>query len=457
MKKTWKSLIAIVLVLSLLAAPVLADDNMTTFFSKMDDIMTIIQTYYHKDVKLADLMDGALKGMFSVLDKHSVYFTPEEYKEFNSDIHGEFAGVGIYIEQYDDYIKVVAPIEGTPAFRAGVKTGDVIMYVDGKDIKGYSTEQAAAMIKGEPGTKVKIGIKREGTSGIITMELTRETIKVKPVKYEIMKDNIGYIRITQFNGNGYEDFAKAVDEFKAKNVKGVVIDVRNNPGGLLDEVINMCKLIVPEGPVVHIQYKNRPLQTHNSDLASAPFKIMMLVDEGSASASEIMAGAIKDSGVGKLVGQNTYGKGTVQSILDLPDESGLKITVANYLTPSKYSLDGKGIKPHFEVKNATVAAMADLSPINGKRVIKEKLVGLDVLGVQQRLKELGYFAGTPDGVFGKTTVTAVNKFFKDNKLKQDSSLDTADIKALNTKFEAKINSKDAQLDKAITELKKLIK
>jgi carboxyl-terminal processing protease len=457
MKKTWKSIIAIVLVLSMLSVPVLADDTTSTLLKRLDNLMTIIQTYYYKDVKVSDLIDGAIKGMFGALDKHSVYFTPEEYKGFTSNITGEFAGVGIYIENSDDYIRVISAIKDTPGFRAGILPGDLIVDVDGKDIKGYATEQAAALMKGEAGTKVKIGIRREGVADIIFMDITREIIKINPVEYEILPDNIGFVKITQFNGHVVENLNKAMAEFKAKDVKGLVIDVRNNPGGLLDEVIEVCQQLIPKGPIVSIRYKNKPLETYSSTLAKAPYKIVMLVNEGSASASEIMAAAIKESNTGKLIGTKTYGKGTVQTVLTLTDGSGLKITIANYLTPKGFSLDGVGIMPDFEVQNTTTDAINEYAPINVGKSVKLKDVSLDVLGLQQRLKALGYKLDSLDGVFGKGTLAVVTKFQADNKLKLDGSMDAEDIKVLNSKFDSLTGSKDAQLDKAVEELKNMLK
>lgn len=457
MKKSWKSIIAIVLVLSMLSVPVLADGNTSTLLKKLDNLITIIQTYYYKDVKVSDLIDGAIKGMFGALDKHSTYFTPEEYKGFTSNITGEFAGVGIYIENSDDYIRVISAIKDTPGFRAGILPGDLIVDVDGKDIKGYATEQAAVLMKGEAGTKVKIGIRREGVADIIFMDITREVIKINPVEYEILPDNIGFIKITQFNGHVVENLNKAMAEFKAKHVKGLVIDVRNNPGGLLDEVIEVCQQLIPKGPIVSIKYKNKPQETYSSTLAKAPYKIVMLVNEGSASASEIMAAAIKESNTGKLVGTKTYGKGTVQTVLTLTDGSGLKITIANYLTPKGFSLDGIGIMPDFEVQNTAADAINEYAPINVGKSLKLKDVSLDVLALQQRLKALGYKVGSLDGVFGRGTLTIVQKFQADNKLKLDGSIDADDIKVLNAKFESLTGSKDAQLDKAVEELKNMLK
>jgi carboxyl-terminal processing protease len=457
MKKTWKSLIAIVLAISLLAAPVMAEDNTSALMGKIEGLIQIIQTYYYKDVKASDLIDGAIKGMFGVLDKHSTYFTAEEYEEFNSEIIGEFSGLGIYIEKKDDYIQVISPIKGSPADKAGVLPGDVIMYVDGKDIKGYSTEQAVAIMKGQSGTKVRIGISREGSSNITYFDIVRAVIKISPIEYEILPDNIGFIKITNFNGNVMSELTKVIAEFKAKNVKGIIFDLRNNPGGLLDEVVEVCRVLIPKGTIVSVKAKNQPLETYSSELDKAPFKIVMLVNENSASASEIMAAAIQDSGTGKLVGVNTYGKGTVQSVLKLNDGSGMKVTIANYLTPKGLIIDGVGIKPDFEIQNTTLGTSKEFAPLSGQKSIKLKDVSLEVLGMQQRLKSLGYQVGSLDGVFGKGTLVIVQKFQKDSKLKLDGSMDADDIKVLNAKFDIQAGSKDAQLDKAVEVIKEMIK
>ncbi|MDF2532036.1 MAG: carboxyl-terminal protease [Clostridia bacterium] len=457
MKITWKSLIAIVLAISLLAAPVMAEDNTADLLGKVEALIQIIQTYYYKDVKVSDLIDGAIKGMFGALDKHSTYFTPEEYAKFGSDLEGEFSGVGLFIEKKDDYIQAISPIKGTPADKAGILPGDIIMTVDGKDIKGYSTEQASTLMRGQAGTKVRLGISRAGESSIIYFDIVRAVIKITSVEYKILPDNIGYVAISQFNGNVMSELTKAVSEFKAKNVKGIIFDVRNNPGGLLDEVIEVCKILIPKGPIVSVKTKSQPIETYSSQLENAPFKIVMLVNENSASASEIMAAAIQDSGTGKLVGAKTYGKGTVQTVLQLNDGSGLKVTIANYLTPKGIIIDGKGIKPDFEIQNTYTDTSKEFAPIDGVRSVKIKTVGLDVLGVQQRLKALGYQVSSLDGVFGKGTQVIVQKFQKDNNLKVDGSVDADDLKVLNTKFNILNGSKDPQLDKAVEVIKDMIK
>lgn len=423
---------------------------------KIETMMGIIKDNYYKDVKDEDLIRGALKGMFEVLDPHSTYFTAEEYDKFMNDITGEIVGIGVTIEKKEDGITVVAPIEGTPAYKAGLKTGDKILEVNGTDISGYDSDKAASLIRGEAGTKVKIGIRRDGVQGIQYFELVREQIKINPVKYEIKEGNVGYIRITEFNENTFVNVKKAVDEFKAKGVKGVIIDLRGNPGGLLDQVVDVCKLLIPEGPIVKIQVKNQIVDTYSSELKAAPFKLVVLVDGGSASASEIMAGAIKDSKTGILVGEKTYGKGTVQNTMRINGQDGIKITIANYLTPSGFSLDGIGLTPDIEVKAANSAATGEYAPIKGDRTLKSGIIGLDVLGMQQRLKALGYDIKNPDGIFGEGTKVAVLSFQKGNNLKQDADMDANDLKTLQNKFTEAIGKADPQLDRAMAEIQKML-
>lgn len=469
MKKSYsKSFLALIITFILLTTPVMADTSFTfttpgpegeqksEAVQKIEMMLDIIKDEYYKDVKEEDLLNGAIKGMFETLDPHSTYFSEEEFNEFMSDITGEIVGIGVQIEKKDDAITVVSPIEGTPAYNAGLKTGDKIVSVDGTDIIGYTADKAAMLIRGKEGTKVKIGVRRNGVTEIIYYELIRELIKINPVKYEIKDGNIGFLRITEFNENTSENVAEAIDAFKAKGVKGVIIDLRGNPGGLLDEVIEVGKLFIPKGPIVKIQVKNEIVETYYAELDKAPFKLAVLVDGGSASASEIMAGAVKDSKTGILIGEKTYGKGTVQQTMKVSGGGGAKLTIANYLTPSGFSLDGIGITPDIEVKANAAGAAVEYTPIKGDRSIKSGIIGLDVLGVQQRLSAIGYDIKKQDGIFGTMTRTAVLKFQKDNNLKQDASIEADDLTTLQNKLEQKLINTDPQLDRAILELQKML-
>lgn len=472
-KKELRILVSILLALMLLSTAAYADNSFiftapgdkeegaesaeSALSEKIESMMDIIKSEYYKDITDEELYNGAMKGMFEALDKHSTFFTPTEFEEFNREIEGEFSGVGMVIERGEDgRITVVSPIEDTPAYRAGIKTGDIVLKANDTDLTGLAIENAASHIKGESGTKVRLEVKREGVKELLYFDLVRELIKINPVKYEIKPGNIGYIRITQFNGNVYDSLMKAIDEFKSKNVQGVIIDLRDNPGGLLSEVIDICEELIPKGPIVHIQEKGKITETYESKLEKAPFKLAVLVDGGSASASEIMAGAIKDSKTGILIGEKTYGKGTVQSVIPISEGGGIKLTIANYLTPSQFSLDGVGLTPDIEVKGNTTDITKEYTPIKGDRSLKSNMIGLDVLGLQQRLEKLGYKMNKKDGIFGQETKVAVLSFQKDNKLAQDAVMDAADIKELQKKFDEKLSKEDPQLERAMEEVKKML-
>lgn len=455
--KNFKRLAIFMLVISMMMVQVFAETTPADFATEIDNMIKVIQGNYYKDVTVDQLQDGALKGMFGVLDKHSNYFTPEEFAGFMTDISGEVVGIGVTVEKnVAGGITVIAPIEGSAAYEAGIKQGDVIISVDDVDITDYTLEKAVALIRGEAGTGVKIGIKREGSTKTIYFSLIRKLVQINPVSSKILDGNIGYIKITQFNGHVLSGMNDALTEMDAKGVKGIIFDLRGNPGGLLNEVIAICQELIPAGPVVHIQQKGVITETYSSTLEKAPYKLVVLVDKGSASASEIMAGAIKDSGTGILVGENTYGKGTVQQIYSGNNGAGFKITVANYLTPSQFSLDGIGLKPNVTVNYDLAKVMQGYSSMSLKKTLKKGSLSLDAQGMQQRLKALGHNISA-DGIFGKKTLVAVLKFQKDNKLSRDGVMNPSDIKKLELSFEKKLKAADPQLKTAIAEMKKQLK
>ena len=463
-----QKLIAILLIFTLtlsgaaLAAPIPNGETIDTLESLMD----IIKSDYYKDVDNATLIRGAIDGMFGTLDPHSNYMNPEEFKELSVFTSGEFGGIGVSIEKKGNNITVVSPIEGTPAHKAQLNTGDIIVSVDDTDIKDYTLEKAVILIKGDPGTKVKLGIIKAGTTDIIYLELTRDLIKIESVKKEtpfgrkaeaeIKDKNIGYIRLTEFSDNTYDGFVEAINSYKNEGKKELIIDLRNNPGGLLDSVIKICEEIIPVGPIVHIDAKGEADdETYNSTLKNPPFKLAVIVNGGSASASEILTGAVKDSKAGIIVGTKTYGKGTVQNIMYLTNGGGIKMTIAEYMTRNKIHINGKGIEPDVVVELPTEEALA---PVKMDKDITLGTVGLDIYGIQQRLDKLGYGVKI-DGVMVKSTLEAVNKLLAANKQTEVETLTkAAQQKVLEIYTQnADKNIKDTQLETAITELQKLLK
>ncbi|NLY66761.1 MAG: S41 family peptidase [Tissierellia bacterium] len=323
-------------------------------YSKVVELENYIKKYFLGDVDEEKMMDGLIKGMFQSLDDpYSVYMNPDEFKSFTEQNEGVYGGVGIIVTPGDDnLITIVSPIEGTPGERAGLKTGDKIVKVDGEEFTADRMDEAVKKMKGEPNTSVTITILRtdkEGNKKYIDVEIVREEIRLITVKSDILEDNIGYIKITSFDELTYDDFKKHLNELMDKNISGLILDLRNNPGGLLDICVDIADEFLGKAVVVYTQTKDGKKQYEYSDRKAINLPLIVLVNEGSASASEILAGAIKDHGRGLLIGNKTFGKGIVQRIRSLTDGSGFKLTVSEYFTPKGTSIHGIGIEPDITV------------------------------------------------------------------------------------------------------------
>ncbi|AAC06952.1 S41 family peptidase [Aquifex aeolicus] len=323
------------------------------FYLKLfTEALKIVEREYVEPVPIKKLIYGAIDGMVSSLDPFSDFFTPEEYKEFLSETEGEFGGVGIEITMENGRPVVVSPIEGTPAWKAGIRPGDIIIAVDGEDTFNMSLMEVVKKIRGKPGTKVKLTILRKGEGKPIEVTLVRARIKVPSVKYTNYK-GIGYIKISQFTSGTSKSLEKAILELENQNVKGFIIDLRNNPGGLLSEAVDVGDLFIPKGKLI-VYTKGRKGELHRYFAEREPITqglpVVLLVNKGSASASEIVAGALQDYHIATLVGEKTFGKASVQNLIPLSDGSAMKLTIAYYYTPKGRLIHKKGIKPDVEVK-----------------------------------------------------------------------------------------------------------
>jgi carboxyl-terminal processing protease len=333
-------------------------------------VFSMIKTDYVEPVDEKKLITDAISGMVSSLDPHSQYFDKKSFKEFREGTSGRFVGVGIEISQEDGLVKVVSPIEGSPAFRAGLKTGDLITKIDDTAVKGLSLSDAVKRMRGEPQTKVTLTIYRKDENRSFPVTITREEIKTQSVKGKVIEPGYAWIRLSQFQERTVDDFAHKVQEIYKQdpNIKGLVLDLRNDPGGLLDSAVAVASAFLPENvPVVSTKgqlpesnfvykaspefYQRRagadPLRNLPPQLKTVP--LIVLVNEGSASASEIVAGALQDYHRGILMGNQTFGKGSVQTVRPLGPDTGLKITTARYYTPSGRSIQAKGIVPEVMV------------------------------------------------------------------------------------------------------------
>ncbi len=317
------------------------------------EVLTQVQKHYVDDTKVKDLVQGAIRGMLSTLDPHSAYMTQDMYKEMQVETKGEFGGVGIQIGVKDNRLAVIAPIEGTPAHRAGIKAGDFITKVNDESTKDLTLMDAVQKMRGPKGTKVHLTIQRDGATDPMMFSLVRDTIKIESVKSKVIDNTVGYVRLTQFQEATGRDLSRAIRQFREQKVQGTILDLRNNPGGLLTAAVDVSEQFVGNGKLI-VYTKGREgkkdewFSKTKETLEDSP--MIILVNEGSASASEIVAGALQDWGRAVIVGTTTFGKGSVQTILPLGDGSGLRLTTAKYYTPKGRSIQSTGITPDIVVK-----------------------------------------------------------------------------------------------------------
>lgn len=322
---------------------------------EISDVMDLLQVYsdVEKDVTKEMLVEGAIKGMLKELgDPHSVFLTKKIMDSFEEDLNGEYSGVGMVVTKKENYLAVVSPIEDTPAFRAGMQPHDKIIAIEEESTFDLTLTECVTRLKGKAGTDVGITVYREKTDKTFDVTLTRAKIEIKYVKSKMLDNEIGYIRLTQFGGDSAEDIRKEIDTLKSEGMKALVFDLRNNPGGELSEAIEIASIFVDESPIVSVKYKAGREEIHKAKGdAYKDFPLVVLVNEGSASASEIVSGAIKDHKRGILIGEKTYGKGSVQSVYPFYESGGaIKLTVARYYRPSGAIVHGKGIEPNIVVK-----------------------------------------------------------------------------------------------------------
>lgn len=377
-KKLGKTLVTILVIISFSVTALMGALFVTHSkeVQRIFQVAFLIKTQYLKDSPVSGLMEGAVRGMVESLeDPYSVYMDNEEFKELQRYIQGSIGGIGVYVGIKDKKLIVVSPIEGTPAYEAGLKRDDVIIKIDDTFTSELEYDEAIAMMRGEPGTEVRVGVLREGSSDILDFTLVREIIEIETVESQILPENkdIGYLRLKAFSSNSDEGLAQHLQELLDQGIKGLVLDLRDNSGGDLDAAVNIARHFVPQGPIVYIVDKyedTRPYAESAGNNINIP--LVVLVNGGSASASEVLAGAIKDTKAGTLIGERTFGKGIVQGVFPLGRGEGLKLTTSKYLTPDHIDIHEKGIEPDIEVK-ITAQDKEDIQLKKALEVLKEKL------------------------------------------------------------------------------------
>ena len=353
-KKAILNFLTFILILFLFSQKVISSEN--EIYEKIDvfgEVLEKINKEYVDEINQSDSMDSAINGLLQSLDPYSGYMSPEIFNEMQTETSGEFGGLGIEVTMESGVVKVISPIDDTPASKAGIKAGDYIVKINDTQVQGKSLSEAVELMRGPVGSAIELTIRRRGEKKALTFNVTREIIQIKSVKAELLEKNIGYIRLTSFNENSARQIKKEINKFeKNKNLKSYILDLRNNPGGLLSQAIKISDFFLDNGEIVSTksrqQSENRKWFAKKGDLTKGK-TILVLINYGSASASEIVAGALKDHKRAILIGENSYGKGSVQSIIPLKNKGAIRLTVAKYYLPSGKSISEVGVSPDIEI------------------------------------------------------------------------------------------------------------
>jgi carboxyl-terminal processing protease len=325
-------------------------------FDQMSRVLVLVENNYVDPTQRAKVVDGAIKGMVAELDPHSAYMPPAEYALFRGDTQGKFGGVGVEVDFRGEYVTVIAPFDGSPAARAGIKSGDQILSIDGKTVRGERIDKLVSMMRGPAGTKVKLTVRRKDAPDLLSFELVREVIHVDSVTGKLLEGSVAYVRLKQFQEGTRDELLALAGKLrgdKGAKIAGVLLDLRNNPGGLVDEAEGVADEFMGAGVIYTTRHRGRVIDEARATVGGsfADVPIVALVNGYSASSSELLAGALQDNGRAKVVGVQTFGKGSVQTIFDLPSGAGLRLTTMRYYTPSGRSIQAEGIHPDIEIQS----------------------------------------------------------------------------------------------------------
>jgi len=335
-----------------------AEKNIYEKIDLFSEVLSKIDKEYVESVNQSNVMDAAINGVLQSLDPYSAYMSPQVFTDMQTETSGKFGGLGIEVGMEHGVVKVISPIDNSPASRVGIKAGDYIVKINDIQVQGKSLTEAVEMMRGPVGSDIKITVRRIGAKKAIIFNITREIIKIESVKSKYIDKSVGYIRLTSFNENSGDQIKDKIKEFNKKDIKGYILDLRNNPGGLLTQAIKITDFFLENGEIVSTKGRkiseNRRWFAKKGDLTKGK-TLIVLINEGSASASEIVAGALKDHKRAILVGENSYGKGSVQSIIPLKNKGAIRLTISKYYLPSGKSISEVGVTPDIEVEESSDA------------------------------------------------------------------------------------------------------
>ena len=358
--KSFKLIGLLFLILFLFSKPSYSANDETTIYEKIDifsDVLDKINKEYVDEINQNEVMDAAINGVLQSLDPYSAYMSPESFDSMRTETSGEFGGLGIEVSMEAGVVKVISPLDESPAYEAGVKAGDYIVKINEHQVQGKTLSEAVDLMRGPVGSDIEITVRRIGERKALVFNITRKIIKIQSVKSKKIDKNIGYIRLTAFNENSSSQVRKKIKEFdKDKNIKGYILDLRNNPGGLLSQAIKISDFFLSNGEIVSTKSRkeneNRKWFANEGDILNGK-TLVVLINNGSASASEILAGALKDHKRAILIGETTYGKGSVQSIIPLKNKGAIRLTISKYYLPSGVSISEVGVDPDIEVSEGS--------------------------------------------------------------------------------------------------------
>jgi carboxyl-terminal processing protease len=404
-------------------SPVVSSGFTDAELKKLSTTYDLIQQNFVTEVDKTKLIDGAVNGMLASLDDpYTTYMDQKEAEQFHDVINSTFQGIGAEVSLEDGRVKIVSPIKGSPAEKAGILANDVILSVNGEKLDGLNLTEAVSKIRGPKGSQAKLQIMRTGMEAIEVI-VVRDDIPVETIYSEMLDGQVGKIEIREYVQHTAQKFKEALKKLEDQGMKGLIIDVRNNPGGLFPAVIDMSEPFIPSGKaIVQVEDRDGQKQSTVSKGTGKKYPVAVLINNGSASASEIMAGALQEMAGAKLIGENTYGKGTVQITFEkeLGDGSNIKMTIMKWLTPNGTWIHKKGIAPDMLVEQP---AFFKVAPITKKTVLKQDMTGEDVKNMQIMLEAIGQAPGRTDGYFNDKTTTAVKAFQRANSLPMTGEVD----------------------------------